>query len=240
MRRLSDWRHTESFLFVVTTAALALVVGTAAFFVGRGWIGRYMAQQEQQAPKASIPASPANAEGGQQPTTPGTMSPRVVIREREPSEAEKQALVSETGEQPTGSATASAEGASPVPEGENQPMAPTGPSTSAPDKPPAAPAPGADTTGATGSGSRPPLTGSGGGVTFWAATAGSYRDRSNADRVVSSLKDQGLDADVEQTTVRGRTFYRVRAGRFSSRDDAEAAGRKVQGAGYPSTVVPTR
>ncbi len=233
MGRLAEWRHSESFAFAVTTVVLATVIGVSAFLVGRGWIGRYLAEREEDTPAAALPESPEEPGPG---VAPGPMSPRVVIREREPTEAEKRELAIESG-QPLPDPSAPEVGA--AAEDAGQPLLP-GPEEEAgaseaggPRGEPSAgePVRSASPDAGTPSPARPAAS--------WTATAGSYRDRRNAEQVAASLADQGLDADIERVTVRGQTFYRVRAGRYSSKSDAEAAGRKVEAAGYPSSVVPT-
>jgi len=222
MRRLAEWTKTEGFAFAATTAILALLIGLGAFFAGRLWIGRYIAEHERTAPTQTLP-QPSEAAATQ--PTPATLSPRVVIREREPTEAERRAIAEETGQPPAEQTeTGSAEGTVPeVPAS----------SAAAPEASPSAGASETVRSGASADASSP----SSGSAGSWTATAGSYRDRRNAEQVVANLQAQGLEADIQAVTVRGQTFYRVRAGTFASKGDAEAAARKVEAAGYPSQVL---
>lgn len=222
MRRLAEWTKSEGFTFAATTAVLALLVGVAAFAAGRLWIGRYMAEHERSAPARTLP-QPSELSPGS--PTPANLSPRVIIREREPTEAERRALAAETGQAlPEQTDTTSSE----TPAEETSASPGTSPGT-----PESAGA--SEGTGPSASGTQPsPASGAGGS---WTATAGSYRERRNAEQVVAALQEQGFDADIQTINVRGQTFYRVRAGTFSSKADAETAARKVEAAGYPAQVL---
>ncbi|WP_461394769.1 SPOR domain-containing protein [Deferrisoma sp.] len=49
---------------------------------------------------------------------------------------------------------------------------------------------------------------------------GSFRARADAERFLAEIRKQGVDAEVVEASVAGRTWYRVQAGRFRSRTAA--------------------
>lgn len=56
-----------------------------------------------------------------------------------------------------------------------------------------------------------------------AVALGVYRVIGNADRVIEQLKAQGIPAGREPTTIDGQQLYRLRAGPFATRADAQRA-----------------
>jgi cell division protein FtsN len=47
----------------------------------------------------------------------------------------------------------------------------------------------------------------------------------------------GMDPQIESASVKGKTFYRLRTGSFSSRGDAETFCGKVSASGSPCTIA---
>lgn len=66
---------------------------------------------------------------------------------------------------------------------------------------------------------------------------GSYSDAGNAQSVLSELRKKGYRADVDQVTVGGKSFHRVRVGPYSNRDAAGAAQKKLAAEGYKGSTV---
>lgn len=59
-------------------------------------------------------------------------------------------------------------------------------------------------------------------VSSWTSTA-------DADRAVSRWKQAGFDAYVVEAFVNGRTWYRVRVGRYTTMDEARQAAEQIRG-----------
>lgn len=57
----------------------------------------------------------------------------------------------------------------------------------------------------------------------------SWTSRADADRAVRRLTDAGFDAYVAVGSVKGRTWYRVRVGRYTSQADAQAVTTRLRG-----------
>ena len=55
----------------------------------------------------------------------------------------------------------------------------------------------------------------------WSVQANSYPDAKSANDLVDRLKNKGYNAFVTEANVKGKVWYRVRVGRFGSRDEAE-------------------
>jgi cell division protein FtsN len=55
----------------------------------------------------------------------------------------------------------------------------------------------------------------------WSVQANSYPDPKSANDLVDRLKNKGYNAFVTEASVKGKVWYRVRIGRFGSREEAE-------------------
>ena len=55
----------------------------------------------------------------------------------------------------------------------------------------------------------------------WNVQANSYPDAKSAKDLVDRLKNKGYNAFVTEANVKGKVWYRVRIGRFESREEAE-------------------
>ncbi len=64
---------------------------------------------------------------------------------------------------------------------------------------------------------------------------GSFRSRADAERFLARIRQQGVEAQIVEASVAGRTWYRVQAGRFRSRaaagkfQDSVLKGKGIQG-----------
>jgi tetratricopeptide (TPR) repeat protein len=68
---------------------------------------------------------------------------------------------------------------------------------------------------------------------------GAFSERENALQLARELEDHTLDVRVERIESGGRIWHRVRAGRFSRREEAEKyAVQLLQKTGYSSKVLP--
>jgi cell division septation protein DedD len=55
----------------------------------------------------------------------------------------------------------------------------------------------------------------------WTVQVNAFPDEKSAKSSVDRLRDKGYNAYVSESRIQGRTWYRVRVGRFDSRDEAE-------------------
>jgi cell division protein FtsN len=68
---------------------------------------------------------------------------------------------------------------------------------------------------------------------------GSYKERAPADQQVREVAAKGISAHVTSVTVQGRTWYRVQAGQFGTRADAENHfKKKLKPSGIQGFVTP--
>lgn len=66
---------------------------------------------------------------------------------------------------------------------------------------------------------------------------GAFTIADNARRLADQLKTRHGHASIQETWVRDRRFYRVRAGRYDSIDAAERARSSFETGGYPNSFV---
>lgn len=59
------------------------------------------------------------------------------------------------------------------------------------------------------------------GGSRWTVQVNAFPDEEPAQNLVEKLKGKGYDAYVVTTNIKGRTWYRVRVGRFQSREEAK-------------------
>ena len=73
----------------------------------------------------------------------------------------------------------------------------------------------------------------------WAVNLGSYANASNANALVTQLRQQRLPAYAEQVALNGKSAQRVRLGPFAQRSEAESARLSVQKlrSDLPTSVV---
>jgi cell division septation protein DedD len=55
----------------------------------------------------------------------------------------------------------------------------------------------------------------------WTVQVNAFPDENSAKTLVDRLRDKGYNAYLSESRVQGRVWYRVRVGRFESRDEAE-------------------
>jgi cell division protein FtsN len=69
------------------------------------------------------------------------------------------------------------------------------------------------------------------------AQAGAYTRSDDAEAQRAKLALLGVDAKVSERDQSGRTIYRVRAGPFEARAQADAMLERLQAAGVESSLV---
>jgi cell division protein FtsN len=67
--------------------------------------------------------------------------------------------------------------------------------------------------------------------------AGAYGSQPEAEQQRAKLAMMGLESNIQEREVNGRTMYRVRLGPYAQRDQAEEVRVKLQGAGIDSALV---
>lgn len=67
--------------------------------------------------------------------------------------------------------------------------------------------------------------------------AGSFQDPGNAQRVNGRLGAYFADAHIQEATVSGETYYRVRIGPIDTVDNADRLLERVIVAGYPGSRI---
>ena len=66
---------------------------------------------------------------------------------------------------------------------------------------------------------------------------GAFTEESAATDVQRALAESGFESEVVRAEESGRVFYRVRAGRFATRPEAEAHAERLAGRGFRVIVV---
>jgi tetratricopeptide (TPR) repeat protein len=67
---------------------------------------------------------------------------------------------------------------------------------------------------------------------------GAFSTRANAQRLVEALKRKGYSAYIEDSVSRGKTIYKVKAGKLASRQEARDLEKKLILEGYPTKIYP--
>jgi tetratricopeptide (TPR) repeat protein len=73
---------------------------------------------------------------------------------------------------------------------------------------------------------------------YYSVQVGSFLSNTNAENLVRQLQRKGYTAYVEKGTSQGAAVYRVKSGKFSSRQEAIELGSKLSGEGYPTKICP--
>jgi rare lipoprotein A len=81
---------------------------------------------------------------------------------------------------------------------------------------------------------RPPISYDNG---HFALQVASLKSRPNAYRFADELRKKYGNADVQEATVNGNTFYRVRFGQYSSLRSAQSAQKSFEHNGFPGNFV---
>jgi rare lipoprotein A len=75
------------------------------------------------------------------------------------------------------------------------------------------------------------------GVAF-TVQVGSFSSKGNADTLLETLSTSHKDAYIEEFSTTESTYWRVRVGKFSTREDAERTAAELTGAGYSVFITP--
>jgi cell division septation protein DedD len=71
----------------------------------------------------------------------------------------------------------------------------------------------------------------------WSVQVNSFPDAKSAQELIDRLKNKGYNAFVTEANVNGKTWYRVRVGRFTSRDEAEKTEVSLRAGSYPKAFA---
>lgn len=76
------------------------------------------------------------------------------------------------------------------------------------------------------------------GTFYYCVQAGSFSSDQNAKQLAAEIKKRGYAAEVSEGVLGGKTFYRVRVGRFGSRSEAEKELERLRREGFPGRIFP--
>jgi len=65
----------------------------------------------------------------------------------------------------------------------------------------------------------------------------SYSQQTSASNTKRALDRQYNDVRIESVNIKGSTYYRVRVGRYASKDDARKVASKLRSQGYTTRVI---
>jgi cell division septation protein DedD len=75
----------------------------------------------------------------------------------------------------------------------------------------------------------------------WRAQVNAYPDDRSAKQIVDRLKNKGYNAYVTEVQNRGKTWYRVSVGKYTSHDEADKVAELLRGKeNFPKTFVASR
>jgi rare lipoprotein A len=66
---------------------------------------------------------------------------------------------------------------------------------------------------------------------------GSFKEISNAERLKTALEFKYQNVYIQQAEINGDTYYRVRIGKFSERDDVERLAKILADEGYDALIL---
>lgn len=75
------------------------------------------------------------------------------------------------------------------------------------------------------------------GIKTYSIISGSFQQRANAEARKAELRTQNIPAHITQVKVNQRNMYRVQAGTFTNRKDAEAERRRLARIGVETFIV---
>ena len=73
---------------------------------------------------------------------------------------------------------------------------------------------------------------------FFEIQVGSFKNKKNANQLCNKLLSSGYQTYVSPIRSGGRTFYRVRVGKFDSRTEAKIYEKKLKAEGVPTKICP--
>lgn len=206
-------RLLESLKFWTVVAVLCAIVGTAAYYFGRDYVGQHLHEMEvqQRAPDIKPQSTtPTLAEDDDTSANP-PVQPVVTVREREPTSREERRARRELEEPQDGAQLNAAKAAE---EEADEPEEPEPEQTEEPEEEQA----------------------DHGGSEGYLVVAGSFADQENAEQQVRRLTGRGYQPFITTHEREGITYRRVNVGVFSTRDEAEDVREKLSSQGFDAAV----
>jgi cell division protein FtsN len=209
-------RLIASVKFWAVVAVLCAIVGTAAYYFGRDYVGEHLHEMDvqQRAPEIK-PQSSARSPGDNEDTRSNPpIEPVVTVREREPTSREERRARRELEEPQDGAQLHAAEAAEAA---EEEEAAEEDAPSSADDE--------------DGDEEQSARAESG-----YVVVAGSFADEENAERQVRRLAERGYQPFITTQDRDGITYRRVNVGTFSSREEAENVQEELSSEGFDAGV----
>ena len=76
------------------------------------------------------------------------------------------------------------------------------------------------------------------GTFYYCVQVGAFSAEGNAGKLAGELKKRGYAVEESEGSLQGKKFYRVRVGRFTSRQEAEEQLRRLRQDGFPGKIFP--
>ncbi len=204
-------RILESLKFWTVVAILCAIVGTAAYYFGRDYVGEHLHEMEveQRAPDIQPQAGAPSVAAEEDTSSNPPVQPVVSVTEREPSSREERRARRELEGPQDGAQLNAARDAA---DGEND-----------------SDADGEDA-------ETDEEQSSSGDEDGYVVVAGSFADQENADQQVQRLAERGYQPFITTQERDGITYRRVNAGVFSSREEAEGVQETLSSQGFDAAV----
>ncbi|MFH1645305.1 MAG: SPOR domain-containing protein [Candidatus Omnitrophota bacterium] len=74
-------------------------------------------------------------------------------------------------------------------------------------------------------------------IEYFSVQLGAFSKRVNADALLSTVRAKGYNVFMEEGNDKGESIYRVKVGKFLSKEDAEAEAGKLKNSGYSVRIV---
>ncbi len=211
------WTRIKSGLkFWMLVAVLCGIVGAAAFYFGRDYVGKHLHEMKvrQRAPEI-VPQTRTSARARDASEDEPPLKPVIVMTEREPTVREERRARREVMEQPEDGASLHA--------AEQDAGDEAGDEDARADETPAEPTPQES--------SAPAQSGAG-----YVVTSGAFADEANARRQVERLTRQGYQPYLTSVEKDGITYQRVNVGVYDSRDQADEVRDRLRSQGFDAAV----
>lgn len=201
----------ESLKFWTVVAVLCVIVGSAAYFFGRDYVGEHLHEMEVQQSAPTIQPQPGArpVAAGEDTSSDPPVEPMVSVREREPSSREERRARRELEEPQDGAQLNAAlaaeeddEEIDDAPEDAGQ----TEDETSSEDD------------------------------EGYAVVAGSFADDANAQQQIQRLAERGYQPFITTYERDGITYRRVNVGTFSTREEADGVEEELSSEGFDAAV----
>jgi cell division septation protein DedD len=209
-------RLLESLKFWTVVAVLCAIVGTAAYYFGRDYVGEHLHEMEvhQRAPEIKPQSGPPTLADDEDTSANPPVQPVVSVRERDPSSREERRARRELEEPQDGAQLNAAEAEEDAAEGDDGDEQDDEDADVAEEQ--------AADEGDDGDG--------------YVVVAGSFADAANAQKQVDRLTERGYQPFISTNEQDGITYRRVNVGVFSTREEAEGVEEKLTSQGFDAAV----